>query len=178
MFSLSLILLHAQTLSALAVPQREAIYRAAGAEFYPERGWALCYDPEYPFRARITKFADLNGDGRPEAVVEQDSPFCYGNHGSGTILLTRLANGKWAKIVIGEAEVFGKDLRGGLTFLKRRGVGRWPDILVRRVASYHCDAIFRFDGKTYRLNRLRYVGQNGTAVTLDPGTHDIGCGPK
>ncbi len=178
MFALGLVLSLAQGVPALTVAQREAVFQAAGAHFYPERGWALCYDPEHPFRARIAKFADINGDGRPEAVVEQDSPFCYGNHGPGNILLTRQANGQWAKIGIGAPEVFGDDPSGGLTFLKRRGVGRWPDILVKRVTSYHCDAIFRFDGKAYLLDRLRYTGQDGKTLTLDPRTHEIGCAPK
>ena len=178
MFALSLFLSLAQSVPTLGRAERTAIFRAAGAYYYPRRGWALQFDTDHFERARIVRYSDLNGDGRPEAVVEQDSDMWYGNHGPGNFLLTKQASGKWRKVIFGP-EVFGDEPTGGLEFMKTRGFGGWPDIMVERVVGYGCDLIFRFDGKTYALNRMRFEEDAvGRVFILDPRKYDIGCYPK
>ena len=106
----------AANVATLTMPERAAIFVGAGATKRGAR-WMICKE-DLNASARIDQIEDLNGDGRPEAVVGEDGTYCYGAAGTGFTLLTKQANGKWKAIYASE---------GIPEFLKKRGVGGWPD---------------------------------------------------
>jgi hypothetical protein len=136
-------------LIAVSVPSADeaAIFSAAG---FTQRGgkWRTdCDDPGssgYEPGA-IDTYRDLNGDGRPEAVVTEGGTFCYGNTGTGFWLLSKQANGKWAKLY---------QSQGIAEFLKTSGVGKMPDISVG--GPGFCFPVVRWNGKAYVQNRFEY----------------------
>src|ERR1700741_4519794 len=100
--------------------ERAAIYKAAGA-VQRGRQWLLCGDDPNPQPSTIDRYADVNGDGRPEAIVTGGGTFCYGMAGTGFQLVSKQPNGSW-KLVTGEI--------GIPEFLKTKGVGGWPDLMI------------------------------------------------
>ncbi|MET0307806.1 MAG: hypothetical protein ABW023_03775 [Sphingomonas sp.] len=122
--------------AALTPAQRNAVFKAAGAE---RRGakWLLCSDQPDPQGATIESISDLNGDGRAEVVVTDGGTFCYGNTGTGFVLLSQQADGSW-KQMAGET--------GIATFLKTRSLG-WPDLEVG--GPGFCFPVSRWSGKEY-----------------------------
>ena len=66
-------------------------------------------------RAAIDTYRDLDGDGRPDAVVTEGGAVCYGDAGSHFWLLTKQAGGSWKQIY---EETAMPD------FLKSKGNGR------------------------------------------------------
>ena len=73
MFSMILALAAA----AGAGAEQAAIFKAAGAT---RRGakWVLCAEQPNPEGAHVDLYRDLNGDGRPEAILSEGGTFCYG----------------------------------------------------------------------------------------------------
>src|SRR3954452_5613735 len=139
---------------AAAVPpaaEQSAIFTASG--FKKLRGaWRTeCDQPDQGSYepGAIETFEDLNGDGRPEAVVTEGSGFCYGNPGTGFWLLTKLPSGQWKKLY---------DSPGVAEFLKTRGAQRMPDLSVG--GPGFCFPVFRWHGKTYAPNRWEYDGKS------------------
>lgn len=141
----ALIALAASTAS-LTMPERAAILTAAGAVRRGAR-WKICIE-DLNASARIDRFEDINGDGRPEAVVNEDGVFCYGAAGTGFTLLSRQANGKW-KAIYASA--------GIPEFLKKKGVGGWPDISVG--GPGFCFPVVRWNGRAYVHDRREYEGR-------------------
>lgn len=131
------------------VPKAEQakIFAAAGA-VKRGKGWTLCGDDPRNQGASIEVYRDVNGDGRPEAVVVDGSTFCYGFTGAGYVLLTRNATGKWTVIDGGQ---------GMVDFLKSKGVGGWPDIRIG--GPGFCFPVMRWDGEAYNLHRHEYEGK-------------------
>ena len=139
-------------LLAVSAPAADeaAIFAAAG--FKESRGaWRTdCDQPDsgsYQPGA-IETYRDLNGDGRPEAVVTEGSGFCYGNTGTGFWLLTKQPSGKWAKLY---------DSPGVAEFLQTRGVNKMPDMSVG--GPGFCFPVLRWNGKAYIKNRFEYDGK-------------------
>ncbi len=134
----------------LGPADRDAAFRAAG---FTRRGndWRSdCDDPgtaSYGPGA-IDQVADLNGDGRPEAVIVESGTYCYGHTGTGFTLVGKQADGRWARITgsIGIPE-----------FLATKGVGGWPDIEIG--GPGFCFPVERWDGREYRLHRHQYEGK-------------------
>lgn len=128
-----------------------AIFRAAGFK-QTRRGWESgCDDPSAgaPYDAgTIEQVKDLNGDGRPEAVVVEGGSYCYGNTGTAFWLLSQQANGGWT-LIYSET--------GIAEFLKTKGVGGWPDISIG--GPGFCFPVWRYNGKAYALNRFEYEGK-------------------
>lgn len=140
------------TLLAASVPSADqaAIFAAAG--FTRAHGhWRTDCDQEgadtYQPGA-IESYGDLNGDGRPEAVVTEGSGFCYGNTGAGFWVLSKGKSGRWTRLYKspGMAEV-----------LKTRGANRMPDISVG--GPGFCFPVVRWNGKAYVQNRFEYEGK-------------------
>lgn len=131
------------------VPKAEQakVFAAAGA-VKRGKGWTLCSEGPRSQGASIEVFRDVNGDGRPEAVVVDGSTFCYGMTGSGYVLLTRDAAGKWTVIDGGP---------GIVDFLKTKSVGGWPDIRIG--GPGFCFPVMRWNGKAYNLHRHEYEGK-------------------
>lgn len=126
---------------------RVAIYKAAGAV---QRGgrWILCAEDPQAEGANIDIFRDLNGDGRPEAVVSEGGMFCNGHAGTGYVLLSRGADGAWTRMSGGA---------GIPEFLKTTGKDGWPDISVG--GPGFCFPVERWNGREYALHRHEYEGK-------------------
>lgn len=96
----------------------------------------------------ISEIRDLNGDGRPDAVVIEGSAMCYGMAGQAFWLLSQQADGAW-KLLYQQI--------GIPDFQKSKGVGGWPDIVIG--GPGFCFPVVRWNGKTYALNRREYEGK-------------------
>ncbi len=131
---------------AITPADRTAIYRAAGAA---KRGaaWVVCAEQQGAV-ARIETPGDLNGDGRPEAVVSEDGSFCHGMTGTGFVLVSKQADGRWKQMT---------SMSGIPEFLKTRGVGGWPDISVG--GPGFCFPVLRWNGREYANHRTQYQGK-------------------
>lgn len=126
---------------------RAAVFKAAGA--VERKGkWILCADDPNPTGATIESVRDLNGDGRPEAVVSEGGTYCYGAAGMGYQLLSKQADGKWRVMSRGS---------GIPQFLTTKGAGGWPDISVG--GPGFCFPVERWNGKVYALHRHEYEGK-------------------
>lgn len=136
----------AASAATLTMPQRAAIFTAAGAVKRGAR-WKICTD-DLNASARIDLLEDLNGDGRPEAVVSEDGTFCHGPAGTGFTLLSKQANGKWKSILASD---------GIPEFLKTRYGGGWPDISVG--GPGFCFPVLRWNGRAYVHHRREYEGR-------------------
>ena len=135
--------------------QRDAaIFRAAG--FTQLRtGWEsgncpapheLSYSP-----GAIETVKDLNGDGRPEAVVIEGGAMCYGMTGQSFWLVSQQADGRWTLMTssIGIPE-----------FLGTKSVGGFPDIQLG--GPGFCFPVVRWNGTAYADNRYEYEGRRCT----------------
>ncbi|GFM29015.1 hypothetical protein [Novosphingobium sp. PY1] len=133
----------------LTAKDRAAAFRAAG--FTLQGGqWSACGDPGTPSYSpgQIDTVRDLNGDGRPEAVITEGGTYCFGMTGTGYTIVSKQADGSWKNITGGT---------GIPTFLATRGVGGWPDIEIG--GPGFCFPVERWNGKAYVLNRHQYDGK-------------------
>jgi hypothetical protein len=131
----------------LSEADKAAVFKAAGA--VQRKGmWLMCADEPNPSGATIETVSDLNGDGRPEALVTEGGTFCYGRAEAGYALLSKQTNGSWRVMTGGS---------GMPTFLKTHGIGNWPDISVG--GPGFCFPVERWNGKAYELNRYEYEGK-------------------
>ena len=139
--------------ASVAVPAAEqaAIFTAAS---FAKRGSAwkskncagmesASYEP-----GAIGTYRDLNGDGRPEAVVTEGGAICYGDTGSHFWLLTKQASGNWKSIY---------DETAMATFLTTKGASGWPDIELG--GPGFCFAVMSWNGKAYVQHRYQYEGK-------------------
>ena len=128
-----------------------AIFRAAGFK-QTRRGWESgCDDPSAgaPYDpGAIDQVKDLNGDGRPEAVVTEGGIFCYGNTGMAFHLVGQQPDGSWKLIY---------ESVGIPEFLATKGVGGWPDISVG--GPGFCFPVLRWNGRAYVQHRMEYDGK-------------------
>ena len=132
----------------LAPSDEAAAFRAAGFTLKGKQ-WRACDDPTPTYTpGAIEEVRDLNGDGRPEAVITEGGTFCYGNTGVGYSLVSKQANGSWKLISNGT---------GILNFLTTKGVGGWPDIEIG--GPGFCFPVERWNGNKYVLQRKQYEGK-------------------
>jgi len=137
--------------AALSAADHVAVFKAA--EAVQRKGkWVICDPPADSgapvSEALIEQVRDLNGDGRPEAVVIDGGIYCYGHAGVGFQLLSKQTGGAW-RVMTGGA--------GMLEILKTQGVGGWPDISIG--GPGFCFPVQRWNGKAYTLNRYEYEGK-------------------
>lgn len=149
----ALIVLPAATAAQTPAPnipaaERTAIFKAAGA-VQSGGQWYLCAEDPNRTPSTIDRYADLNGDGRPEAVITDGGTFCYGMAGTGFQLVSKQLNGSW-KVVAGEI--------GIPEFLPIKGVGGWPDIMIG--GPGFCFPVQRWNGHEYALHRFEYEGRS------------------
>ena len=142
----------AALIAASAPPAEQAtIYKAAG---FALRGGAWksgnCegMESESYSPGSIETYRDLNGDGRPEAVVTESSAICYGMTGSHFWVLSKQAKGSWTLMA---EETAMPD------FLSTKGAGGWPDIQLG--GPGFCFPVVRWNGKAYLNHRLEYEGK-------------------
>jgi len=136
-------------LLALPAPTGEqpAIYRAAG---FTKRGavWKSgnCdgFESNSYMPGSVDTYRDLNGDGRPEAIVTEGGAICYGNTGVHFWLLSKQASGSWMRLYDGLAmpEV-----------LETKGVDDWPDIYMGGPGM--CRRVISWDGRAYVPGRFQ-----------------------
>lgn len=118
---------------------RAAAFRAAG--FAPTRGRYLACDPRQELDIEIR---DLNGDGRPDAVITNHGTECFGNTGQGYVLVTKDASGAWRKLF---------ENMGIPDFQSTRGVAGWPDIV--NGGPGFCFPVMRWNGRDYATVRWK-----------------------
>lgn len=147
-FPLALLTAPALAQEQLSPADTEAAFEAAGFKRVGEE-WRGCDDPgtaSYTPGA-IETVQDLNGDGRPEAIVTEGSLFCYGGDEVGFSLVSQQADGSWTLLLASE---------GIATMLPSKGTGGWPDIEVG--GQGFCFPVQRWNGSEYELNRFEYEG--------------------
>lgn len=144
------------SVSALASPNQlssadeNAAFEAAGYKLNGKQWHSSCDDPGTPSYTpgAIEQVGDLNGDGRPEAVVTEGGSYCYGITGTGYSLVSKQKNGSWKLITSGT---------GIPSFLATRGVHGWPDIEIG--GPGFCFPVERWNGRKYVLQRHQYEGK-------------------
>jgi len=129
----------AQTTPIGSAADRAAAFQAAG--FTPTRGKYLACDPRSELGIEIR---DLNGDGRPDAVITNYGTECFGNTGQGYVLVTRDPGGAWRRLY---------EDQGIPDFQSTRGMGGWPDIV--NGGPGFCFPVLRWNGKDYAIIRWK-----------------------
>jgi hypothetical protein len=132
-----------QTPEARALPrdEREALFRAAGMAPIGGGGWTGCVDdPSGHSVAQLAMIEDINGDGRPEAMIRDSGTFCNGHAGVASTVLTQTPEGGWRVLYSNQ---------GFVDFLVSRGVDGFPDI--EAGLPGFCFPYFRWDGAEYQL---------------------------
>lgn len=125
--------------SPATADDRAAAFKAAG--FAPTRGRYLACDTRQTLEIEIR---DLNGDGRPDAVITDSGLECYGSTEQGFVIVARDPGGAWRKLF---------NSPGIPTFLTTRGVGGWPDI--ENGGPGFCHPVMRWNGRDYATIRWR-----------------------
>lgn len=129
------------SVKALPPAAKVDIFRAAGLTQVAKGKWTGCTDDDtHMSEADIALVADINGDGRKEAVVQDSGTYCNGNTGVNSILLTQDAAGRWKTLTLQQ---------GFFIFLKSKGVDGYPDIEIGMPGL--CFPYLRWDGHDYSL---------------------------
>jgi hypothetical protein len=96
----------------------------------------------------IEEYRDINGDGRPDAVVTEGGAICYGMTGTHFWLLSKQPNGSW-QLMHHETAM--------PSFLGTKGAGGWPDIELG--GPGFCFPVRRWNGRTYASRGYQYEGK-------------------
>jgi hypothetical protein len=126
--------------AAAQIPRQDALRAYLQTTFADARA-------EWPDTAYTAAFADLNGDGRDEALVSLQSGLFCGSGGCALYILTP-AGGSWRQVA--ELTIVNAPVR--LLSTRNRG---WRDlaVLVRGGGiDIPREARIRFDGRTYASN--------------------------
>lgn len=134
---------------ALSPADQAAAFGAAGFKL-EGRQWKACGDPGTAgyMPGTIERIIDLNGDGRPEAVIAEGSSFCFGATGTGYTIVGKQADGSWKRIAEGP---------GIVTVLATRSAGGWADIEIG--GPGFCFPVRRWNGRSYVVVRHQYEGK-------------------
>lgn len=126
---------------ALSIADRNALFRAAGMAPVGGGKWTRCTDDTSGrSEAHVGMVEDINGDGRPEALIRDGGSFCNGFAGVNSTVLTRTPNGAWKSMFSSQ---------GFVNFLVSRGVDDYPDIEVDLPGF--CYPYWRWNGTEYDL---------------------------
>ena len=136
--------------AGLSPADEVAVFKAAG---FVKKGKQWRGDCEDPGTAAymppvVETVRDLNGDGRPEAVIVEGSTFCYGMTGQGFVLVSQQADGSWTRLA---------RETGVPRFLATRGKDGWPDLEVG--GPGFCFPVQRWNGRAYAQHRMEYEGK-------------------
>ncbi len=134
----------------LSSADETAAFKAAGYKLNGKEWRSNCDDPGTPSYTPgvIEQVGDLNGDGRPEAVITEGGAYCYGITGTGYSLVSKQKNGSWKLIT---------SSTGIPNFLTTKGVHGWPDIEIG--GPGFCFPVERWNGRKYVLQRHQYEGK-------------------
>lgn len=133
--------------SGPSAAEQMAIFKAAGATRQQGK-WVLCAEQPNNEGATIETYRDLNGDGRPEAVLIEGGTFCYGHDEAGYVMLSKQANGSWRTMSEGS---------GVPEPLKTKGAGGYPDLSIG--GPGFCFPVQRWNGREYVNQRFEYEGK-------------------
>jgi hypothetical protein len=141
------LLIAASMMAAPTTAETDAMFAAAGG-VRRGKAWTMCRE-DAGATMRIDLMRDLNGDGRKDVIVVEDSARCYGGDGRSFVLLAAQPGGRWKKMLgsVGVAEVLDQ----------RRGVANWPDISVG--GPGFCFPVLRWNGRDYANHRREYLGK-------------------
>ncbi len=133
----------------LSAVEKAAAFRAAGFKLAGKQ-WRSCDAPAGSAYTpgTIEQARDLNGDGRPEAIITEGSTFCYGGDEVGFVIVSKQANSTW-KLITGS--------EGIATVLRTKGVGGWPDLEIG--GQGFCFPVQRWNGNAYMVIRYQYQGK-------------------
>ena len=120
---------------------RAAAFKAAG--FAAKGGRYLACDPTQALEIEIR---DMNGGGRPDALITDAGIACYGRDEVGFSIVTKDAGGAWRKLFASP---------GFPTFETTRGAGGWPDIKIGGPGL--CHPVMRWNGSDYL--RIRWKAE-------------------
>jgi hypothetical protein len=135
--------------SALSAAETSAAFQAAGFKQHGNQWRSGCEDPTPTYSpGSIDSVADLNGDGRPEAVIVEGGSFCYGNTGQGYWLVSQQGDGRWKLMDNGT---------GIVQVLETKGSNGWPDLSIG--GPGFCFPVQRWNGRQYALQRWEYEGK-------------------
>jgi len=134
--------------TALSPAQFAAIMEAGGYK-RAGRAWQGCEGSTTVTPADV-ELKDLNGDGRPEAIVTEGGTECFGMAGTGFQILRPIPGG-WQSLTDGGAAT------GIPDFKKTRGADGYPDIVVG--GPGFCFPVIRFNGKAYDMIGHEYDGK-------------------
>jgi len=135
--------------SSLSPVDQASAFKAAGFTLKGKQ-WRNCDDPAPSYSpGEVAEVRDLNGDGRPEALITEGGTYCFGSTGAGYTLVSKQADGSWKKITSGT---------GVPTFLTVKGKDGWPDIEVG--GPGFCFPVEHWNGREYALNRYQYEGKS------------------
>ncbi len=134
----------------LSPADEAAAFKSAGLKKRGGKWQSDCGDPGTASYApgRIDQVLDANGDGLPEAVIDEGSVYCYGGAEHGYWVVSKTASGTWKLVTSGS---------GSVEFLKKKGVAGWPDISIG--GPGFCFPVQRWNGKEYKLQRWEYEGK-------------------
>ena len=133
----------------LSPADRAAAFKAGGFK-KPGTQWQACGDPGTASYTpgKIETVRDLNGDGRPEAVIVEGSIACFGGDEMGYTIVSKQTDQSWKSITAGT---------GIPAVLATKGVDGWPDIEIG--GQGFCFPVERWNGKAYVLQRHQYQGK-------------------
>ncbi|MDQ0703898.1 hypothetical protein QF043_002690 [Pseudomonas sp. W3I7] len=106
---------------------------------------------------------DLNGDGRPDALITEGSTDCYGQAGTGFYLVSQQSDGRW-KLMLKES--------GVAEFLASKGSNGWPDVgsAARAFVSQYCVTTGNvIDFTTMLVNGVLTSGKRPMAQSSNEG---------
>ncbi|WP_227554351.1 hypothetical protein [Acinetobacter lanii] len=128
--------------ATISFPEQAEIFAAAGFKNVSGAWRGKCSFGHIPF------VRDLNGDGRPDAIIRDGGTACYGSTGVGFHLITKQATGKWTRILNSPGEPL---------FLKTVGRHGWPEIEIQTPSQ--CHTVYSWDGKKFAKNRQQFKGK-------------------
>jgi len=152
-FACLIIALVAYTPASAQVPMtltdQAGAFHAAGFKRVGQQ-WRSCDDPGTAsyVSGSIDTVRDMDGDGRPEAIISEGSAFCFGATGAGYAVVSKQANGTWKLVSKGA---------GIVTPLATKGVGGWPDLEIG--GPGFCFPVHRWNGAAYVHHRRAYEGK-------------------
>lgn len=147
---ISLVLCQAALAGTSALPPADeaAAFKAAGFKQHGKQ-WKSCKDASASYvPGAIEQVQDINGDGRPEAVITESSTACFGDTGVGYTLVSKQADGSW--------EVMSRGV-GILIVQKTKGKDGWPDLEIG--GPGFCFPVERWNGSEYKVIGKQYEGK-------------------
>jgi hypothetical protein len=147
---ISLVLCQAALAGTSALPPADeaAAFKAAGFKQHGKQ-WKSCKDSSASYvPGAIEQVQDINGDGRPEAVITEGSSACFGDTGVGYTLVSKQADGSW--------EVMSRGV-GILIVQKTKGKDGWPDLEIG--GPGFCFPVERWNGSEYKVIGKQYEGK-------------------